>query len=557
MRLLLVVLMLVACSRREAKPAADVMDSSSLGALAFPLTEGTPAARAHFTRGLLALHSFWYDEALHEFKAAIAADPKMNMAHWGVAMSHCKLLWGEDDVDAAKQALAAMPDPEKLSPREQEWVMATIELLKADDVPTSRKQFARAMQGLYDRHRGDEEATFLSIALLSATRPEDLDHLAKRSRAADLAAAVYAKNPKHPGAAHYYIHAQDTPERAADALPHARAYAAIAPEAFHARHMPAHIFGRLGMWQDAIASCESAWNASLAAASRRKLSANSHDFHSLAWLVEMPFELGQKSKADAALKKFADAVTAGLGHQHRALYASEVASYMMRTGEWARVDELLAPLAAKPVEEAPPTATRSGSGPSHCAPGTSPPALLEELAVIDARARAAAARHDLPATEKLVAEIDRVRTALRPTLASSQAPETIERIDAANQRARTSLLARAANDDAALLAALRAQVADADLELSGESNPSGFSVREELGDVLLRLDRPAEAATEFETNLARHPRRARSLLGAARSRAKAGDSAAAARWYRELVTLWAAADPAIDGLAEARAKATR
>jgi tetratricopeptide (TPR) repeat protein len=553
-RLLLVVLLLVACSRRE--PArSDVMDSSSLGALAFPLTEGTPAARAHFTRGLLALHSFWYDEAQREFTAAIAADPKMDMAYWGLAMSHCKLLWGEDDVEAAKQALARMPDPEKLSEREQEWVMATIELLKADDVPTSRKQFAKAMQGLYDRHRGDEEATFLSIALLSATRPGDLDHLAKRSKSAELAAAVYAKNPKHPGAAHYYIHAQDTPERAAEALPHARAYAAIAPEAFHARHMPAHIFGRLGMWQDAIASCESAWDASLAAAKRVKLSANSHDFHSLAWLVEMPFELGQKSKADAALKKFADAVTAGLGHQHRALYASEVASYMMRTGQWARVDELLAPLAAKAVEDAPPPATRTGSAPSHCAPGTSPPALLEELAVLDARARAAAARHDLATTTQLVAELDRVREALRPTLTTSQTPAAVERIDAANQRSRTSLLARAANDDAALLEALRAQVADADLELSGESNPSGFSVREEIGDVLLRLGRPAEAAAEYEKNLERHPQRARSLLGAARARANAGDSTAAARWYRALVTLWRAADPATDGLAEARAKA--
>ncbi|MBA3502671.1 MAG: hypothetical protein H0T65_20080, partial [Deltaproteobacteria bacterium] len=426
------------------------------------------------------------------------------------------------------------------------------------DVPTSRKRYLKALEDMYARHHGDEEATFLAVALLTSTRPEDLDHLAVRTRAAELAAGVYAKNPKHPGAAHYYIHASDTPGLAAQALPHARAYAAIAPEAFHARHMPAHIFSRLGMWQEAITSCESAWDASLASATRVKLSANSHDFHSLAWLVEMPFELGQRSRADAALKKFAGAVKQGLGRQHRALYASEVASYMMRTGDWARVDELLAPLAEKAVDEpqAAPVA-RNGSAPSHCAPGVSPSALFEELAVLDARARSAAARHDLAATQRYVAEIDRVRTALRPTLATTQSPTAIERIDAANQRSRSALLARASHDDNALLEALRASVADADLELSGESNPTGFSVREEIGDVLLRLGRPVEAAAEYERNLERHPRRARSLLGAARARAKAGEQDAAARWYRELLTVWAGAEPGTDGLAEARGLTTQ
>ena len=555
MRQLLIFLALVACGDRKSSDATATMDPTSLGALTFPLTEGTPAARTHFTRGLLALHSFWYDEAQREFTAAIAADPTMNMAHWGLAMSYVKLLWGEDDIAAAKAALQGMPDPEKLSPREQSWVMATIALLKADDVHTSRKDFAAAMKEIYERDHDDEAATFLAIALLSSTRPEDPNHLAIRYRAAELAAAVFAKNPKHPGAAHYLIHAKDTPALAAGALPYARAYAAIAPQAFHARHMPAHIFARLGMWQDAIASCEAAWDASIAAAKRAKLSANHHDFHSLAWLVEMPFELGQSGRADAALRTFGAAVKAGLAHQYRALYAQEVASYMMRTGAWGKLDELLAPLAAPAVDDAAPAAElRTGSAPSHCAPNASPSALFEELAVLETRARAAAARHEAGVTADLAVRIDDVRTKLRPIVEASQPPAIIARIDASNARARKALLARAANDDAALVALLRESAADADVE-SGENNPSGFSAREELGDVLLRMNDPAAAAAAYEQHLERQPNRARALLGAARARAKAGDAEAARRWYRALVELWRTAEPSTDGLAEARAQA--
>lgn len=542
----LLLLLLIACG--DAKPSARVMDEASLGALAFPLTEGTPAARAHFTRGLLALHSFWYDEARREFEAAIAADPKMNMAHWGVAMSHIKLLWGEDDVAAAKAALKAMPDPEKLSVREQTWVFATIALLKADDVQAGRKAFVAQIEDIYRRDHDDESATFLAIALLATTRPGDADNFIKRGRAATLAAEVFAKNPKHPGAAHYLLHAKDTPELAAEALSAARAYAAIAPQAFHARHMPAHIFSRLGMWADAIASCEAAWDASLAAARRAKLSANHHDFHSLAWLVELPFELGQRKRAEGALQTFGAAVKAGLSRQHRALYALAVSSYMVRTGGWSRVDELLAPLASPAVEELA-TDLRTG-GPSRCGPG-SPNQLLEDLALLDARMRAAAARHDGALTATLASQSDAVRAKLRPVVEAAQAPATIAAVDAINERARKALLARAAGDDAALAKILRESVTDSDLEITGENNPSGFSVREELGDVLLRTNDFAGAAEAYEAQLKRQPHRARALLGAARARAKAGDAAAAHRWYQQLAALWASADPSSD-LDEAR-----
>jgi hypothetical protein len=561
-----------------APPADDRYDAGALGAVAFQVSEGTPEARMHFTRGLLALHSFWYDEAAREFAAAIVADREMNMAFWGAAMSRCKLLWGDDDLDAAREVMSMMPNPDRVTPREQAWVIAAVELLRAGDVRTSRERFAAAMEQLHAQFPDDESATFLALALLARTRPEDPDTVAVRRRAAALASGVFERNPKHPGAAHYAIHAYDTPELAPLGLPFARAYAQIAPAAFHARHMPAHIYSRLGMWKEAIASCQAAWDASTAAARREKLSSNHHDFHSLSWLVEMPFELGLRKEAERALGAFGAAVRAGLGRQHRALYATEVASYMMRTGEWSRADELLAPLEAKAVEDptagaalspasaaaggapappgAPPSpAGRAGAPQSHCAPvpASSPLELFERVSVLDARARAAAMQRDLARTKGHLADLDAAREKLRPFLATTQPKEALAKLDEAHARRRKVLLARAAGNDKALLEALRQSAADADQEVGGESNPSGFLLGEEIAETLLRLGRAKEAAAEYASVLRKHPGRARSILGAARAATRAGDPQAARASYQQLLELWRGADEGIDGIAEARA----
>ena len=537
-----------ACANSPAPAANDSSDEAALGAVAFPLSEGTPEARAHFTRGMLALHSFWYTEATRQFDAAIAADPAMNMAYWGAALSRCKLLWGQDDTNAARHLLARMPDPDRLSEREQAWVLAIVELIKAGDVRTSRARFAAAMEELYGRFPDDESETFLALALLSTIRPGDANEIAVRLRAGSLALDVLTRNPKHPGAAHYLIHAFDVPQLAGYALPFAYAYARIAPAAFHARHMPAHIFGRLGMWEQAIASCRSAWDVSVATAQRDKLSVDDRDFHSLNWIVEMSFEVGRRKDAEAALALFASAVREGAGDFVRAQYATQVASYMARTGEWTRVDELLAPLAG--------STPRSDMSSMHCgmAPGPMPNALIEQIAVIDARARASAMTRDVEKTQRLVDDLDRARAELRSVLQATQPPAVVAKLDAARERHRRALLARARGDDRGLLEVLRESVDD-DVELGGEINPNGYLVREDIAETWMRLGRPDAAAAEYQNVLAEHPGRAHALLGAARALARSGDRTASRRTYRQLLELWSNADPDTDGLAEAKAAA--
>ncbi|MCX5741731.1 MAG: hypothetical protein NT062_04430 [Proteobacteria bacterium] len=544
-------------TKPDALPASDLYDSAALGALDFKLVEGTPAARAHFTRGLLALHSFWYEEATKEFDAAIVADPTMRMGYWGAAMSRCKLVWGDDDIGTARKLLSRMPTPQLLPLREQAWVAAAVALLTNGTVRESRQRFLTTMEALHAKFPDDESATFLALALLSTTRPEDPDTVAVRTRAAALASGVFEHNPKHPGAAHYLLHAYDMPELASLALPYARAYAKVAPAAYHARHMPAHIFSRLGMWSEAITSCQSAWDASLASAQRDKLSADHHDFHSLTWMLEMDFELGHRKASDAAMAIFAKAVRDGLGFHQRSLYATQVASYMARTGDWARVDELLAPLdspavAAEPILGA---VARSGEPASVCSPGSSATndALVVEMYALDARARAASAQHDLVKTKRLGAEMEVVLDKLQPFFEATQPKEVVDKIHETHLRHGRALIARASGDDRALLEILRESVVDSDLERGGEMNPSGFIVHEDIADTLLRLKQPKDALVEYTLVLDKHPNRASAVLGAARALAMAGDATGARTRYQQLLELWSTADEGTAGLAEARA----
>jgi tetratricopeptide (TPR) repeat protein len=93
----------------------------------------------------------------------------------------------------------------------------------------------------------------LGLVWTAGSGPEGLE---QRRKALDILLPIFAAHPNNPGAAHYITHAADTPELAATALPAARKYASIAPDSPHALHMPSHIFGRLGYWNEMIASNE-------------------------------------------------------------------------------------------------------------------------------------------------------------------------------------------------------------------------------------------------------------------------------------------------------------
>jgi hypothetical protein len=231
-----------------------------LGKVSFPIS-CTPAVQEPFDRGVALLHSFAYTAAENAFQGVAELDPRCAMAHWGMAMAYFHQLWeppivpmtisiAQKEIQRAQQIGAG-------SERERQFINA-LGLIYQDaaTVPyrTRASNYEHAMSDLASENRKDVEAqVFYALALLANASPADKTH-AKQKQAADLLEPFDRTYPEHPGVPHYLIHAYDNAELAPRGLRAAKAYSQIAPSAPHALHMPSHIFTRLGLWEDSIAS---------------------------------------------------------------------------------------------------------------------------------------------------------------------------------------------------------------------------------------------------------------------------------------------------------------
>src|SRR5215471_15603738 len=273
---------------------------TTLGKVDFP-TSGSEKAQAHFLRGVAALHSFWFEEALDEFHESTRIEPDFMMGYWGEAMAYNHPLWAEQDTEAGRKTVAKIKDNGKATPKERAYLNAVKILYGEGDKLTRDIAYSAAMEKAYKDYPDDQEvACFYALSLLGTVRPGDKGYR-RQALAGAIAMEVFKKNPDHPGAAHFIIHAFDDPDHAILALPAARRYAEIAPDAHHARHMPSHIFLQLGMWPEAAASNESAWAVSKAWVQRKGLPLGAQDYHSLHWLLYVYLQQGRYSKADDLL----------------------------------------------------------------------------------------------------------------------------------------------------------------------------------------------------------------------------------------------------------------
>ena len=128
-----------------------------------------------------------------------------------------------------------------------------------------RIAYMEAMERLYAQYPEDDEvAAFYALSLLQAVGPLGDDTFRLSVMAGSIALGVFERNPYHPGAAHYIIHAFDDPVHAPLALPAAYRFADIAAAVSHARHMPSHIFIQRGMWDRVSKSNDSAYEAAVA-----------------------------------------------------------------------------------------------------------------------------------------------------------------------------------------------------------------------------------------------------------------------------------------------------
>ena len=178
-----------------------------------------------------------------------------------------------------------------------------MERLFGDGAKAARdRAYADRMAEITRQFPEDEDAAALYALALLATIPENERNPAVSLKAGAIAMDILKRNPQHPGAAHYALHAFDDGEHAAMGLEAARTYARIAPASSHARHMPSHIFLPLGMWDEAVASDESSFGASVDRVKRQGLSMAQADFHSLSWLHYEYLQQGRFAKAREAMQ---------------------------------------------------------------------------------------------------------------------------------------------------------------------------------------------------------------------------------------------------------------
>ena len=503
---------------------------SKLGRVEFQ-TSGSPAAQTPFLRGLAALHSFWYEEALEAFRESTKADPDFMMGYWGEAMAHNHPLWSEQDLNAARQVIAKIKDTPKLTDRERAYLNAVKLLFGEGDKRARDAAYSAAMEKIYRAYPEDlDAAAFYSLSLLGLVGPGDKGYRLQ-AQAGAIALAIYEKNPNHPGAAHYIIHAFDDPDHAILALPAARRYADIAPEAHHARHMPSHIFLQLGMWPEAAASNESAWESSDNWMKRKKLPLSVRDYHSLHWLLYAYLQQGRYSKAEQLLKLMKQVMSESTYDNklrpgyYENNYANMAAAFIVETERWDLATELF------PVDKTP--------APSDQTPGAGH--KMHGAATPTDTVRNSSAGRTLPTF---------IRAFSAAIRGSNDVPSGLSEIRELQVKA---VIASLQNDHTKVIEMMKKATTLEEQSSPPSGPPSLIKPNHELfGELLLRAGKRVEAAAQFQTALLRQPNRARSLLGAARAAQQSGDPAKAAMIYLKFQQQWNQADEGLPELREAR-----
>lgn len=329
---ILLLMLIVSCSSQKAE------EKYKLGELTFDVT-GADEAKAAFKKGHLLLHSFEYQDAAESFQDAQKIDPDFAMAYWGEAMTYNHSIWQEQDYEKGKAVLEKLGStPEERNAKaktelEKEFIKS-LDVLYGDGTKANRDQaYADFMAKLYERYPENHEiASFYALALLGSVTVGRNDEIYQKS--ARVSEKILKENPNHPGALHYFIHANDDPYHAMQAVQVANEYSVVAPDAAHALHMPTHIYLALGMWDRVVSSNEESWQASVNRKERKSLTNDALGYHSYHWLMYAYLQQGRVDEARQALEnmmKYCNELSSGRARTHEILFKS---TYLAETDDW-------------------------------------------------------------------------------------------------------------------------------------------------------------------------------------------------------------------------------
>jgi tetratricopeptide (TPR) repeat protein len=463
-----------------------------LGKVSFPLS-CSPVVQSQFNRGVALLHSFAYSAANDTFQEVATLDPKCAMAHWGAAMTYYHQLWdpplASSILAAAQKEIQSAQQIGTTSAREREFIEALSLIYRgADSTPYAARarNYEHAMRAIAERNRNDVEAqVFYALALLANAPPTDKTH-AMQKQAVTLLEPLYRAHPDHPGIPHYLIHACDNQELAHHGLPAARAYSLIAPSAPHALHMPSHIFTRLGMWDDSIAS-----NLAARAAAHQQ-GDTPEELHAMDYLVYAYLQTRRYNEALQVIRELDAMPQIGKG-DFKSSYAATAMPirYAVERSQWSEAVKIAPPAGAPPHVVAIAVWSR-GLGLARSGRAGEAGPEIDRMRQIEVQLRKSG--NDYWATQ--------VGILAREVMAWSS---------------------QAHGDSKEAIALMRASADEEDAIEKLPVTPGPIiPAREQLGDLLLEQNQADLALKEFQTALVNAPGRLGALQGVARASELAG-----------------------------------
>jgi tetratricopeptide (TPR) repeat protein len=503
-------------------------------------TSCSPKAQQQFNLGVAWLHSFEYEEAEKLFKEVSLIDPRCGMAYWGVAMSNFHPLWvppTPSELQKGSDAAAEATRVGAATQRERDYIAAISTFYKdAGQVDHRTRTFAYndAMKKLYEANRTDDEAAiFYALSLITTGTMAPDKTYAREKEAAEILNRILARQPRHPGIAHYLIHGYDYPALAHLALPAARSYAAIAPASAHAQHMPSHIFIRLGLWQQAIKSNLDAEAAAKAFALRHHMTgAWDEQLHAMDYLAYAYLQLAQDKKAMGVLEDMNKLPQVDPPSFKVAYALSAIpARYALERRQWSEAAKL-------PLE--------------HPRMTTFPWAKFPWATahIHFARAIGAARLGDVESARKSVDALASIQHSLSEVRGGY---DWARQVDIERKVASAWVkYAEGAHEEAVLLLHAVSELDDV-TEKHPVTPGALLPAREQLGELLLELKQPGPALEAFETALSITPNRFNAIYGAARAATLSNNRQKAAGYYRKLAGLGRHADSLRPELKEATA----
>jgi tetratricopeptide (TPR) repeat protein len=464
-----------------------------------------------FNGAVALLHSFQYEQARQAFAEIARQDPQCAMAEWGVAMSHYHGMWDNGDLAAghaalekAKQVAASNP---KTTAREKAYVEALAEIYPEDDkgMAAHAQAFEQKMGALQAAYPEDDEAAIFHALSLAITAPKTDKTFANQRKCGEILEPIFAKQPHHPGIAHYIIHCYDNPVLAEKGLGAARMYARIAPASAHANHMPSHLFTRVGSWDESISSnLKSEKLAADAEATSKNGEARDQRLHAMDYLEYAYLQSGRVSKAKEVIEEM-NSLPAMRGLTLTGDYALAAipARYAIELGNWEQASQL------RPREDGVPWAE-----------------AITWAAIGIGSARSNNLERAGQAESKL--------GALRDAIAKQNNSYWSNQVEVERREVAAWIAEKNGKAADALQLARSAAELEESMDKSAVTPGPVTPGREVLAELLLMEHHPKESLAEYESALKIAPNRFADLYGAATAAEEAGDATAAANYFKKL-----------------------